>query len=66
MNEFLKKNPNPNFILGRGGGGGGVRFSDFSFTKNPNLKYNFFFFFLGGGGGEVMRGGGERGVVWLW
>ena len=45
MNSF-KKNPNLNFILGKGGvggggGGRGARFSDF-FTKNPNLKYNVF------------------------
>ena len=38
----LKKNPNLNFILGKGGGGrqrlGLVNF----FTKNPNLKYDIF------------------------
>ena len=45
--KSFKKNPNLNFILGKGGGsgGGGARFSEFSdlfFTKNPNLKYNVF------------------------
>ena len=47
----LKKNPNMNFILGKGGGGG-ARLMDF-FTKNPNLKYNLFWGLGGeGNGGE--------------
>ena len=48
MNSF-KKNPNLNFILGKGGGWG-LGLVNF-FTKNPNLKYNIF-----GGWGE---GGGQ-------
>ena len=55
MNEFFLKNPNLNFILGKGGSGEGLGLVIF-FTKNPNLKYNIFggWAVIGGEGGDSV------------